>query len=249
MVACACATPIGAFDPLVEIGEVCRRYEVWLHVDAAHGGSALFSRTHRDLLRGLELADSVVWDAHKMMFVPALCAFVLYRDKSHRFETFRQEASYLFDPSAPGLVEYDVGLKTIECTKRATAFGLWGLWALFGPQLFEDLVDVTFDLGRILYGKLKAAPDFEPLHEPQCNILAFRHLPKRLLGVPPERVSQFQFEVRRRLIESGSFYIVSSKIDGIGALRVSIMNPLTTADHFDQLLDSVREVAEEVDIG
>ena len=249
VVACACATPIGAFDPLVEIGEVCRRYEVWLHVDAAHGGSALFSRTHRDLLRGLELADSVVWDAHKMMFVPALCAFVLYRDKSHRFETFRQEASYLFDPSAPGLVEYDVGLKTIECTKRATAFGLWGLWALFGPQLFEDLVDVTFDLGRILYGKLKAAPDFEPLHEPQCNILAFRHLPKRLLGVPPERVSQFQFEVRRRLIESGSFYIVSSKIDGIGALRVSIMNPLTTADHFDQLLDSVREVAEEVDIG
>ena len=248
VVACACATPIGAFDPLVEIGEVCQRYGVWLHVDAAHGGSALFSRTHRDLLKGLELADSVVWDAHKMMFVPALCAFVLYRDKSHRFETFRQEASYLFDPSAPGLAEYDVGLKTIECTKRATAFGLWGLWALFGPKLFEDLVDVTFDLGRIFYEKLKAAPDFEPLHVPQCNILAFRHLPKRLAGMPPEEVSQFQFELRRRLIESGSFYIVSGKIDGIGALRVSIMNPLTTADHFDQLLESIRAVAEDVDI-
>lgn len=244
VVACACATPIGAFDPLIEIGEICRRHDVWLHVDAAHGGAALFSRRHRDLLRGLELADSITWDAHKMMFVPALCAFVLYRDKSHRFETFRQEAPYLFDPSAPGLVDYDVGLKTIECTKRATAFGLWGLWALFGPQLFEDLVDVTFDLGQILYEKLESAPDFHPLHEPQCNILAFRYLPKRLAEASLEAVGQFQFELRRRLVESGSFYITSNRIDGFGALRVSIMNPLTTADNLDRLLESIRAVAE-----
>jgi L-2,4-diaminobutyrate decarboxylase len=248
VVACACATPIGAFDPLTEIAEVCRRHSVWLHVDAAHGGSVIFSDRHKHLVSGLKHADSVAWDAHKMMFAPALCAFVLYRDRSHRFEAFRQEAPYIFDPSVAGLLEYDVGLKTIECTKRATAFGVWGLWALFGRRLFSDLVDVTFDLGQIFYHKLEAASDFEALHEPECNILAFRHLPKGLVGMPGEVIGEFQLNLRRRLIESGEFYIVSTKIDGIGALRVAIMNPLTTAVHFDQLLDALRVHGEKIDL-
>ncbi|MHB8897909.1 MAG: pyridoxal phosphate-dependent decarboxylase family protein, partial [Thermoguttaceae bacterium] len=149
--ACACATPIGAFDPLKDVSDVCSRHGVWLHVDAAHGGSACFSSRHRHLLEGLELADSVVWDAHKMLFVPALCAFVLYRRRAHKFESFRQDAPYLFDPAAPGQAEYDSGLRTVECTKRAAAFGLWGVWSLFGSQLFADMVDVTFDLGQTLY--------------------------------------------------------------------------------------------------
>ena len=134
-------------------------------------------RPARHLVAGLERADSVVWDAHKMLFVPGLCAFVFYRDKSHRFEAFRQDAPYLFDPAAPGLAEYDSGMKTVECTKRAAAFGLWGVWSLFGRQLFADMVDVTFALGRTFYEKLLAADDFVPLHEPQCNIVVFRHVP------------------------------------------------------------------------
>jgi L-2,4-diaminobutyrate decarboxylase len=240
-VACACATPIGAFDPLAEIADVCRRHDVWMHVDAAHGGAACFSSRHRHLVDGLECADSLIWDAHKMLFVPSLCAYVFYRDKSHRFETFRQDAPYLFDPSAPGLAEYDSGLRTVECTKRAAAFGLWGIWSLFGPQLFADLVDVTFELGQTLYQKLQEASDFEPLHEPQCNIVVFRHVPDALRDAPPDRLGRFQLDLRRRLIESGEFYIVSTNLDGIGALRAVIINPLTTADHLELLLERLRE--------
>ncbi|MFV1964312.1 MAG: aspartate aminotransferase family protein [Pirellulaceae bacterium] len=244
--ACACATPIGAFDPLEEIAEVCQRHAVWLHVDAAHGGCACLSPRYRHLVAGLQRADSLVWDAHKMLFVPALCAFVFYRNKTHKFETFRQEAPYLFDPAAPGLAEYDSGLCTVECTKRAAAFGLWGLWSLFGPQLFADLVDVTFDLGRTLYEKLLAAPDFTPLHEPECNIVVFRHTPKELQGVEPDRLGTFQLDLRRRVIESGEFYIVSTNIDGAGALRVTLINPLTRPEHLDRLLDIVREKGREL---
>jgi L-2,4-diaminobutyrate decarboxylase len=240
-VACACSTPIGAFDPLPEIAESCRRHDVWLHVDAAHGGAACFSPRHRHLVAGLDRADSVAWDAHKMLFMPALCAFVFYRDKSHRFETFRQSAPYLFDPTAPGLAEYDSGLRAVECTKRAAAFGLWGVWALFGPQLFADLVEVTFELGQVLYRKLCAAADFEPVHDPQCNIVVFRHVPDALRTASPERLGRFQMDLRRRLVESGQFYIVSTNIDRVGALRVTIINPLTTPDHLDQLLDALRE--------
>ena len=188
VVACACSTPIGAFDPLDDVADVCRRHGVWLHVDAAHGGAACLSPRYRHLVAGLDRADSLVWDAHKMLFVPGLCAFVFYRNAAHKFEAFRQDAPYLFDPAAPGLAEFDSALRTVECTKRAAAFGLWGLWSLFGPQLFADLVDITFAMGRVFYEKLSAAPDFVPLHEPQCNIVVFRHVPAALRDAPPERL-------------------------------------------------------------
>jgi len=240
VVACACSTPIGAFDPLPEIADICRRFHVWLHVDAAHGGSACLSTQYGHLVRGLDLADSLIWDAHKMLFVPALCAFVFLRDRAHRFETFRQDAPYLFDPTAPGLAEYDSGMRNLECTKRAAAFGLWGLWSMFGRSLFADMVDVTFSMGRVLYEKLVEADDFEPLHQPQCNIVVFRHMPDALRDAPADRVGQFQLELRRRLVESSEFYIVSTKLNGVGALRTTVMNPLTTPDHLDQLLDALR---------
>jgi L-2,4-diaminobutyrate decarboxylase len=240
VVASACATPIGAFDPLDAVADVCAKQNVWLHVDAAHGGSALLSPRHRHLVGGLERADSLVWDAHKMMFVPALCAFLLYKNPRHSYEAFRQNAPYLFDPSAPGLAEFDSGLRTVECTKRAASFGLWGAWSLFGPQLFTDLVDVTFDLGRHFFEKLRATDDFVSLHEPQCNIVAFRHVPPALRDANPKRVGEFQQKLRRSVIESGEFYLTATPLDGVPALRVTLINPLTTTDTLDELLATLR---------
>ncbi len=240
VVACACSTPIGAFDPLNAVADICERHQVWLHVDAAHGGSALLSERHRHLVAGLERADSLVWDAHKMMFVPALCAFLFFKDQRHSYEAFHQNAPYLFDPSAPGLAEFDLGLRTFECTKRAAVYGLWGVWSMFGPQLFADLIDVTFDLGRVFHEKLLAASDFVPLHEPQCNIVTFRHVPAELAEAPPERLGEFQRQLRRAVIESGEFYLVATNLNGVDALRVTLINPLTTAEHLDQLLETLR---------
>ena len=246
VVACACATPIGAFDPLERIADICAKHDVWLHVDAAHGGAALLSARHRHLVAGLERADSLTWDAHKMLFVPALCAFLFYKNKRHSFEAFRQNAPYLFDPSAPGLTEFDSGLRTVECTKRAAALGLWGVWSLFGPQLFADMVDVTFELGRVFYEKLLAAADFDALHEPECNIVVFRHVPDELRRATPERVSEFQWQLRRAVIESGEFYLVPTAHGGIAALRCTLINPLTTAAHLDLLLEALRSRGREI---
>ncbi|MCA9062521.1 MAG: aminotransferase class I/II-fold pyridoxal phosphate-dependent enzyme [Planctomycetaceae bacterium] len=238
--ACACATPTGAFDPLDAIADICEQQNIWLHVDAAHGGSALMSSRHRHLLSGIERADSVVWDAHKMMFVPALCAAVLYKNKSHRLETFRQSAPYLFDPSAPGMAEFDSGMGTLECTKRATGFGLWGLWSLFGDRIFEQMVDYTFQLGQELHSLLLDAEDFEAMHQPECNIVAFRYIPEAIRLWDSERQNQFQHQLRTRLIQSGSFYIVQTRLGHQVALRVAIMNPMTTLSDLKQLLDELR---------
>ena len=238
--AAACATPIGAFDPLEEIAQVCRRHEVWLHVDAAHGGAACMSRRYRHLVAGLEQADSVVCDAHKMFFMPALCALLFYRDRKHRFRAFDQDAPYLFDPTAPELAEYDSGLRVVECSKRAAAFGLWGIWSMFGPKLFEDMVDTTFDLAKEFHLLLHEAEDFETLHEPECNVVVFRHMPAVLRDHASVDVDDFQFRLRRQVVESGEFYLVASRLAGKNVLRTTIINPLTRLENLCELMDTLR---------
>ncbi|MEZ6041790.1 MAG: pyridoxal-dependent decarboxylase [Planctomycetaceae bacterium] len=239
--ACACATPIGAFDPLDEIADVCERHQVWLHVDAAHGGSLMMSDIHRHKLAGIHRADSVVWDAHKMLFVPALCAAVLFRNRDVRYETFRQIAPYLFDTSSSQMADFDTGMRTLECTKRANGFGLWGLWTMLGDQVFESLVDQTIGIAGQLAELLRAAPDFELLNDPECNIVVFRHLPPFLNTAPAEEQDRFQNTIRSELMKSGRFYIVQTQLDGRVVLRAVIMNPMTTHVDLVELLNELRQ--------
>jgi L-2,4-diaminobutyrate decarboxylase len=241
VVAAACATPVGAFDRLHDVADICQRHQIWLHVDAAHGGGACLSKKYRHLISGLQRADSVVCDAHKMLFIPALCAFVFYRNAAHRFLAFQQEAPYLFDPSVADMAEYDSGLVNLECTKRAAALGLWGIWSLFGHELFAALVDKTFDLGAWFYELLRKQEDFEPYCRPQCNIVVFRYLPSTLEGASPERIDQFQSRLRQTVIRSGEYYLVPSTLDSRSYLRTTIINPLTTRAHLQGLLDCLRK--------
>ncbi|HCK41125.1 MAG TPA: pyridoxal-dependent decarboxylase [Planctomycetaceae bacterium] len=244
--AAACATPIGAFDPLDAIAEICRQYGVWLHVDAAHGGATCFSDRHRHLIAGIEKADSVVCDAHKMMFMPALCAFVFYRNSEHRYATFEQIAPYLFDPSAPGMAEFDNGITNVECTKRAAAMGLWGIWSMFGKQLFAALVDITFDMAQVFFELLQEQSDFEVYCQPTCNIVAFRYLPTELNGRREDEMDAFQLKLRRLVIESGKFYLVQTSIDGRSYLRTTIINPLTSKKHLNSLIECLREQGQQL---
>ncbi len=240
VVACACATPIGAFDPLEEIADLCERFGVWLHVDAAHGAAAAFSEKYRHLVRGLERADSLICDAHKMMHVPALCAFVFYKQAAHRFAAFQQDAPYLFDPSNPGMAEYDCGLMTMECTKRAAAFGVWGVWSTYGPGVFADLIDATFNLADEVWQHLQHQPDFVAPFRPQCNIVVLRYV---RAGTDVSRSNDLNRELRRRLIESGEYYVSQVTLDGVAYLRMTVINPLTTVAMVLAMLGRIREMA------
>jgi L-2,4-diaminobutyrate decarboxylase len=241
VVASACSTRTGAFDPLADIAQVCQRHKVWMHVDAAHGAAVAMSERHRHLIDGIDQADSIVWDAHKMLFMPALSTYLFYKNPEHQSLTFQQEASYLFDPNNADLSHFDTGQSTVECTKRAATFALWGTWASYGPQLFRDMVDVTIDLAQGLYQMLADAPDFEPINNPECNIIVFRYMPHSISDAPANQIGELQAQIRRRIVESGAFYIVSASVDGMPALRTVIMNPLTTREHLAKLLEAIRE--------
>jgi L-2,4-diaminobutyrate decarboxylase len=231
LVANACSTALGLYDPLAEISAACRQHGIWFHVDGAHGASALLSEKHRGLLRGVENADSLVWDAHKLLRTPTLCAAVLLRDAQTLDHAFQQEASYLFhDKNQPGV---DFINRTVECTKAGLGLRFFAVLASLGEKGLAAYVERQFALARDAHGYLSSLPDFQCPVEPEANILCFR----------VRGTDDLQIEVRDALIADGSFHLSTAEFAGRRYLRVSFMNPDTTMKDVRMMADRVRECA------
>ena len=243
MVASAGTTSVGAFDPIDELAEIAKEKNIWLHIDGAHGASLLVSDKLRHKLKGIEKADSFTLDAHKMMFVPAMCTLLFYKNKEKGYGAFRQDASYVFEKEPDIYTEFDSAEKNFECTKRPLIMNLWVLWALYGKALFANKIEYLCQLTEHAYQILKDEPDFKTLHQPEANILCFRYLPSNLR----ERAfPDFQVAIRNRIREEGKFFISKVDIDGVGALRVVLMNHQINVDHFRMLLYEIRKTGQEL---
>lgn len=235
------STGTGSFDPLEEIADVCARHGTWLHVDAAHGGSFLLSERLRPLLAGIERADSVAWDPHKMMWLPISCGSVFVRDRRHLDAAFQQRAPYLFHPRADEPRSWDAGQRTLQCSRRMDALKLWVCLRHYGSRHFAALIEKTVDATHALHARLTAAPDFEPSHSVQGNILCFRHLPEPLRTADAAAADAFQTRLRERYNASGRGWITATVLGSRRMLRVTLINPHTEEHHLDALLDGLRE--------
>ena len=220
VVASAGATATGAFDPLPAIADFCAAHALWLHVDGAHGAALAISK-HRALVDGIARADSIVWDAHKLLAMPALCTAVLFREPGRVYEAFAQEASYLYEGAQPDAEWWNLGLRTLECTKRMMALKLYACLRAYGPALFTAYVERTVALGAALAARLGAAADFELATAPDANIVCFRWRPP---GAPPPgpALDALIAELRRRVIARGRFYILQTRQGGALWLRTEI---------------------------
>ncbi|MFE0175765.1 pyridoxal phosphate-dependent decarboxylase family protein [Streptomyces sp. NPDC059002] len=243
LVVSAGSTPVGAFDPIDELADIAREMGLWLHVDGAHGASLLVSDALRDRLRGIEKADSLTWDAHKMMFVPAPCTMLFYRNKESSVAAFRQKASYVFEEEQDIYTAFDSGGKNFECTKRPMIMTLWALWALYGKALFAEKIEYLCRLTEEAHDVVRADPDFETLHRPEANILCFRYHPA---GLRKKDVHHLQVAIRNRIKLEGNFFISKVDVDGVAALRVVMMNHQITGEHFRMLLTEIRRTGQDL---
>jgi L-2,4-diaminobutyrate decarboxylase len=234
LIANACSTAVGIYDPLGEIGEFCTDRALWFHVDGAHGASALLSEKYRQLLSGVEKADSIVWDAHKLMRVPTLCAALLVRDHSDLDSAFKQEASYLFhDKEQPG---FDFIHRTVECTKAGLGLKLFMVLAALGEDGLSEYIERQIELTHAAFEYIHPLPEFQCAVKPQCNILCFRL----------EGSDELQLMVRDRLNADGEFYITTTSFNGVRYLRLSIMNPDTNLDLIKNLIHRIRNIARSI---
>ena len=234
VVANACATGTGLHDPLDEIGLFCKNHNLWFHVDAAHGASALISEKEKHFLKGIEKADSIIWDAHKMMRTSALCAAVLFKDHSSMENAFQQKGSYLFHDKEE--VGFDMMPYTVECTKSAIGTKLFWVLAAEGEKGIANYIDETYQNTRLFYEIINKHSDFKCPYTPETNILCFQYTK---FGID----NSFQLTLRNEIVARGNFYITSTELNESRYLRITVMNDLTKETHIQALLDEIIEVA------
>ena len=231
LVASACSTATGLHDRLQAIGEFCNANGIWFHADACHGATALLGSRSKHYLAGIELADSVVWDAHKMMQVPVICAAVLLKDGIDFEHAFHTEASYL----AHGEDEdsFDSIQRTVECTKAALGLKIFLNLAWRGEAALGAYVDDRYEATKCFYELIRSRPGFECPYEPESNILCFRY------DVDDARL----VTIRSELMREGRFHITSAMVNGRRFLRLTVMNKLTDVSTVEALLDAIEEKA------
>lgn len=249
VVATAGATATGSFDDFEATADVCAPYGHWLHVDGAHGASALLSDTHRDRVRGLARAHSLAWDPHKLMLLPLAAGVVLVREERWLDGAFAQSAPYLFVPPGAGVPAehdaeefehraprgWDQGVRSFQCSRRADALKLWVVLQRHGADGLGAIYDRLCALAGRLHARLAAHPAFEVLHAPESNILCFRRID---LDDAPDADSA-QAALRARYNASGAGWITTTVLGGRRVLRVTVMNPRTTDAHLAALVDGL----------
>ena len=243
VVANSCSTATGSYDDLEEIGRFCDRHGLWMHVDGAHGLGVLFSDRYRDLVRGIERADSIVIDFHKMLLVGGLNTMVLFRKAENSFQTFSQKASYLFKRQSEN-EWYNSAKRTLECTKSALGVVAYTAVKYYGKDYYCKYIESRYDLAREFAARLAHYPDFENVTEPQSNIVCFRYNPGKRDN---NSLNILNASIRDFIVKEGSFFIVQTEIEGVLWLRITIINPLTSIDNLEELLKKIRSTGLVVD--
>ena len=237
LIANACATSTGLFDPLDELGDFCKQNNIWFHVDGAHGAAALVSKKNKTLVKGINKASSLIWDAHKMMRVPSLCTAVLFKNHTNQINNFKQEGSYVFHKEE--VVGMDTMPYTIECTKAPLGPKLFWTFALKGEKSIINYIENSFEKAKELYELLNKKNDFFCPYYPQSNILCFKYLPKKL-------DCEKQLKLRYKIIQEGSFYLTSCIFKNERFLRVVIINPDTSKEDFKKLIEEIKKIGDKL---
>ncbi len=239
VVATAGSTATGSFDDLDAIGRLCTERDLWLHVDGAHGASALLSEKHRHRLKGIEHARTIAWDPHKMMLVPLGTGMVLARDERDLERAFSQRAPYLFHDGDGGR-RWDQGTRSFMCSRRADVLKLWAVLQRYGSRGMGRLYDHLCDTAHRLWEIVSERDDFVALHEPESNILCFRWVGAP--GCSDEALDEVNLRAREQWNHERG-WITTTVLDDVRVLRVTVMNVRTTERELREMLEGIARVA------
>lgn len=218
IIASAGTTNTGAIDPLPELSALCRDQGLWLHVDGAYGAAAVITGRGRELLRGVELADSLSLDPHKWLFQPYETGCVLVRNRDHLRDTFQILPEYLKDTQLH-TGEFNFTDHGIQLTRNFRALKLWMSIKVFGLAAFRAAIERGFLLAEFTEACLRGMPGWEIETPAQMGIVCFRY---------SALDDAAHLELVQTLAEDGFALITSTILRGRTVLRTCTINPRTT---------------------
>jgi len=237
-VATAGTTSSGAIDPIRAIGEVCRRHSVWLHVDAAYGGTAAILPEKRWILDGVELVDSFVFNPHKWMLTNFDCSVYFVRDAAALVRTFEIHPEYLKTGVDAVVRNYrDWG---IQLGRRFRALKLWFVIRSYGVSGIQAMVKEHLRLALLFKEWLAADGRFELMAPVDLAVVCFRLND----GRPESELNDLNERFHAEINSSGSIFLTHTALKGKYTIRLVVGQRTTTEDHVRQAWDIIRRAAE-----
>ena len=239
VVASVGTTSTTSIDPVPEIADICERHGMWLHVDAAYGGSAAVVPEMRHVLAGCERADSIVINPHKWLFTPVDCSLLYTARPADLKAAFSLIPAYLETPEDGGVVNLmDYGL---SLGRRFRALKLWMVIRAYGAEGLAALISGHIDLARRLAAAVDAEPGWELLAPVPFSTVCFRRHPE---GMDDEaELRRLNEAVIERVNADGRAFVSHTDLGGRYAIRVAIGNMATTAEHVDTAWELMRAAA------
>ncbi|MDZ7716534.1 MAG: aminotransferase class I/II-fold pyridoxal phosphate-dependent enzyme [Balneolaceae bacterium] len=230
----------GALDDLKAVSRICKKYDLWFHVDAAYGGPAAAVPKVSSYFDGIKEADSVVINPHKWMYVPFEAGGVLVKNPEHLRQTFSTIPDYLKsdkeDRTRTDLMEYNLPL-----TKEFKSLKVWMTLKTYGAAKIRETIEADIDKATYLVRKVKGHSNFEMVAPAPLSIVCFRYNPG---GLDNSALDSLNDSIVERIESDGRVFLTGTKIKGISALRVCFINHRTTNEDIDFLVKTVAEIGQ-----
>jgi glutamate/tyrosine decarboxylase-like PLP-dependent enzyme len=236
VVATAGTTNTGALDDLVAVAEICRRYDLWLHVDGAYGGSAIFSDQHRSLLRGIEQADSITIDPHKWLAMPLAAGVILTCHPEMLERAFAVAAPYM--PKAAESKGLDNSRISSQWTRRMNSLKLWLTLRVHGRKAYEEHIDRQLGLAQSFASWIRASEHFELAAPQVLPIVAFRFKAPTL---SQPQLAGAHASIVEEVTCDGQRWISETQVNGHSVLRMMVISYLTEERHLHELSNALTE--------
>ncbi len=233
---CATAgtTDVGAVDPLEEIGEIAKKYNVWFHIDAAYGGFFLLVDECKNIFKGTEKADSIIIDPHKGLFLPYGTGAILIKEQKKLFDSQNYQANYMQD-AEDFTDEYSPCDLSIELTRHFRGMRLWLPLKLFGVKSFKAALEEKILLTRYFYEKIQKIKNIEVGPYPELSVMIFRYLPEN------RKTNEFNERLIQEIQKDGRIFLSSTRINNKFFIRLAVLNFRTHLDTIELALKIIEE--------
>ncbi len=230
IVGTAGTTVRGAFDNIEALADVANRFDCWLHVDGAWGGAVAFSSKTKILLKGVERADSMTWDAHKMLGIPLMCGVLFTQHRGHFDRVCNLgDTSYIFHDSEE---RQDLGPYSLQCGRRVDMLKMWLEYIFYGEQGFKARIDNFMRLASIAEERIESEPTLELQSKRWINNICFRST-----VCANGDLNQFNKAVREHLHKQGSSFVNIAYLGDELTVRLIITNKDVTEEDIHEFFD------------
>jgi aromatic-L-amino-acid decarboxylase len=227
-----------AIDSLRSVGEICREKNIWLHVDAAIGGTALLLPEMRWMADGMEYVDSLVFNPHKWMFTNFDCSAYFVRDAASLIRTFEILPEYL-KTRTRGLVN-DYRDWGIPLGRRFRALKLWAVIRTYGVERLQAMIREHIRLAKMLAGLIEAEKNFTVLAPVKLNTVCFYFMPE---GMSLEKANRLNEKINHTLNDTGTIYLTHTTVGGRYVLRMVTAQTTVEERHVLNAWEMIKECA------